>query len=154
MLQTLMLFTSTAFVALIVSLGLVLAVAHLNSERRRDKQTKGPIFHTFRISNIPRHMTKDQFRDILASLPDETSTAPGTATETNLFGWSFAPTAALSLSDRFCVATATFRVPPALDELEAALRYKIGIEASRLKVDPDFFGLTPLADPQQNVAVE
>jgi len=96
-------------------------------------------------------VTGDQIRDILTSL---SSTASGIAHQPNLLGWSFTPAAVSGLAERFWVATATFRVPPALSELEMAIKRKIGEEASRLTVDEDFFGLTPLADPPQNTAVE
>jgi hypothetical protein len=90
----------------------------------------------------------------LDSLPGEIGTPPDLDIQTNLSRWSFAPAAASTLSERFCVATVTFHVPPSLSELEAVIKRRIGVKASRLKVDLDFFGLTPLADPQQDVAVE
>ena len=106
---------------------------------------------TFRISNIPQGVTRDQFRDILTSL---SSTASGITHQANLLGWSFTPASVSGLAERFCVATATFRVPPSLSDLEMVLKREIGEEASRLTVDEDFFGLTPLAVPLQVPDVE
>ena len=153
MLQTLIVVTSTAAVALVLSLVFALAIACSNGKQKGDNQTKARVFVTFRISNIPKGVTKEQFRDILDSLSDEIITGPDTAL-TNYLGWSFAPAAASALSERFCVATTTFHIPPALDEVEAAIKRNIGVKAGRLRVDLDFFGLTPLADPQDDVAVE
>jgi hypothetical protein len=135
------LFVSTAALALILSIGLALIIARPNAKRTRVLHKSTRMFLTFRISNIPRDVTGDQIRDILSS------TASGIAHQPNLLGWSFTPAVVPGLAERFWVATATFRVPPALSELEMAIKRKIGEEASRLTVDEDFFGLTPLADP-------
>lgn len=108
---------------------------------------------TFRISSIPRRVDKEEFRDILTRLPIKTE---GIASQLkwNLIGFSYTPSAALSHADRYAVATATFANAPTLSELEKAIKRVIGIDASRLKVDLDFFGLTPLADPLHDVTVE
>lgn len=107
----------------------------------------------FRISNIPRRVDKDEFRDILTRLPIK---AEGAASQLKwtLLGFSYTPSAALGQADRYTVATATFANAPTLGELETAIKREIGIDASRLKVDLDFFGLTPLADPVHDIAVE
>ncbi|KAF2181720.1 hypothetical protein K469DRAFT_588829, partial [Zopfia rhizophila CBS 207.26] len=150
--QTITLVISTVVVVLFSLLGLALALASTNGRRISDNQGKARKFLTFRISNVPQSLSEGQFRDILIS--DDMSTAPDNTAQANLLGWSFAPAAASTISERFCVATATFRVPPAASKLEATFKRKIGVGAGRLKVDLDFFGLTPLADPQQNVNVD
>jgi hypothetical protein len=144
-------FVSTAALALILSFGLASIIARANGKRTRVLHKSTRMFLTLRISNIPQHVTRDQIRDILTSL---SSTASGVAHQRNLLGWSFTPAAVSDLAERFWVATATFRVPLALSELEMAIKRKIGEEASRLTVDEDFFDITPLADPLQNTAAE
>lgn len=106
---------------------------------------------TFRISNIPRAVTKDEFRDILTRLPSTAGTVDG---QSNLLGFSYSPTAVSTFAERYTVATATFANAPALSELERAIKREIGVGASRLIVDLDFFGLTPLADPFQGTVAE
>lgn len=141
--------------ALALLLSLTLVFTSVRSKRKSEQaNTKTlPANLTYRISNIPRHLTKAQFHDILLDLPGDI-TSKNTADQANVLGWSFAPTAAFALSERFWVATVTFRVPPPLHELETSLRRNIGFEAARLKLDLDFSGLTPLFDPEQGVAVE
>ncbi|GFP53804.1 hypothetical protein TASIC1_0003018200 [Trichoderma asperellum] len=107
----------------------------------------------FRISSIPRRVDKDEFRDILTRLPIK---AEGTASQLKwaLTGFSYSPSAAPDHAERYAVATATFANAPSPSELETAIKREIGIDASRLKVDLDFFGLTPLADPLRDIAVD
>ena|SRR5438034_283627 len=109
---------------------------------------------TFRISNIPRSVTKNRFGDILNIVAGAASISSGAPDQPRLLGWSFTPAAASALSERFYVATVSLRGPPAPIQLEAAIKHEIGDKASHLRVDLDFFGLTPLADPQQDVDVE
>lgn len=148
--ETMNLLVATAF-ALIMSLGLFgfgwTIKALPDSAKQRKPQTPRK-FLTVKISNIPKNVTREKLEHILAG-----TTSNGTD-ETNFIGSSFTPAAISGLSDRFCVATATFRTAPACGELEIAIKRKIGPEASRLKVDEDFFGLTPLADPLQDTEVE
>lgn len=110
-------------------------------------------FQTFRISNIPRYLTTEQFRDVLFHLPTRNK-ASQVIDGPNVLGWSYAPAAASSLSGRFCVATVTFHVPPVVEELEMDIKRACGSNASRVKVDLDFLGLTPLADPGETATVE
>ncbi|PTB43001.1 hypothetical protein M441DRAFT_45014 [Trichoderma asperellum CBS 433.97] len=107
----------------------------------------------FRISSIPRRVDKDGFRDILTRLPIK---AEGTASQLKwtLTGFSYSHSAATAHAERYAVATATFANAPSPSELETAIKREIGIDASRLKVDLDFFGLTPLADPLHDIAVD
>ena|SRR5436305_3709824 len=51
-------------------------------------------------------------------------------------------------SERSAIATATFSVPPAPNELESALKRKM-VDSALLRIDLNFFGLTPLADPHE-----
>ncbi|CEJ87104.1 hypothetical protein VHEMI04303 [[Torrubiella] hemipterigena] len=61
---------------------------------------------------------------------------------------------ASSLSSRFWVATVTFGIPIKADKLEIELKRHIFEAASRLRVDSDFFGLTPLSDPGEDASVD
>lgn len=131
----------------------ILVVLH-SKNKRIGREKKQSHLVTFRISNIPKRLTEIEFRDILLKLPDGASTSSVTSVRTNLSGWSFAPAAASTLSDRSWVATATFHNPPTLGHLETAIKREIGPEAGRVRVDSDFLGLTPLADCRQGTAVE
>ncbi|KAL7946857.1 hypothetical protein V8C42DRAFT_318947 [Trichoderma barbatum] len=107
----------------------------------------------FRISSIPREVNKEEFHGILTRLPTR---AGGTASnhKWTLLGFSYSPSAAPSHAERYAVATVTFANAPTLSELEKSIKREIGINASRLKVDLDFFGLTPLTAPLQDIAVD
>lgn len=142
---------STVILAIILSFGLAFIVPRPNYNTQPHIPRKNPRkYLTIRISNIPRDVTKDQFRGILRSLSKTTSDF----TSNNILGWSFTPAAIVGLSERFCVATVTFHIAPALGDLEVSLKRKLGEGATRLFVDEDFFGLTPLAAPLQSPAVE
>ena len=144
---------STALFGLILSFAFALIIVRSNSTRRRvPKKLRTPHkFPTFRISNIPREVTEDQFRDILTNLPVEVE---GILGQPNLLGFSYSPAAVSGLAERYWVATATFEGPLVSSDLETAIKRKIGVGAARLKVDLDFFGLTPLFHPPQNTDVE
>lgn len=147
------LLVATVMFAAILSFGLALLIPrpHMNLHRQAHIPRKSPRkYLTIRVSNIPRDVTRDQFRGILRSLSKTTSDF----TSNNILGWSFTPAAIAGLSERFCVATVTFHVAPALSDLEVSLKRKLGEGATRLLVDEDFFGLTPLAAPFQSPAVE
>ena len=98
---------------------------------------------TLRISNIPTKITKEEFKEVLANAAKKMSFSSGPASEP-LLGWSFARS---GHSDRFSVGTATFGIPPAPSQLEAAIKGALGEGSTYLRVDLDFFGITPLADP-------
>lgn len=125
----------------------------------RSKNLRMPLNDTrrslaFRISNIPREVVdKDNFRDILIRLPAE---AGDTASKSKwtLLGFSYSPSAAPSQAERYAVATATFEDAPTVSELEKLIKREIGVKASRLTVDLDFFGLTPLTNSLQDITVE
>ncbi|KAI9766643.1 MAG: hypothetical protein M1839_004798 [Geoglossum umbratile] len=105
---------------------------------------------TLRIFNIPGGVSKSDFEAILARVAVEVNALSDAADQPGLLGWSFAPAAH---SEGSFVATATFRASPAPVQLEAAIRRSAQLDWGRLRVDIDFFGLTPLADPT-NPAVE
>lgn len=125
----------------------------------RNKNMRVPLNGTckslaFRISNIPREVVdKDKFLDILTKLP---ATAGDTVNkhQSTLLGFSYSPSAAPSHAGRYAVATATFEHGPTVSELEKLIKHEIGVKASRLTVDLDFFGLTPLTDPLRDITVE
>ena len=144
---------STTIFALVLSLAWVLIVQRSNVTPKQKKIKTFNTSLTYRISNIPRQLTKERFEEILFGLTKKITPSDISA-ESNVAGWSYTPAAASGLSERFSVATVTFRISPALSDLERVIKSEIGIEASRLKVDIDFFGLTPLADPEEDAAVE
>lgn len=143
----------TTIFALALSLAWVLIVQSSSVVAKQKKTKTVNTSLTFRVSNIPRQLTKERLGDILFGLTSKLEPS-GITVESNVAGWSFAPAAASGLSERFSVATVTYRIPPSLSHLEKAIKSEIGIEASRLKVDVDFFGLTPLADPGEDATVE
>lgn len=96
-------------------------------------------------------MAKDKLEDILTKLPKATETDHD---QSNLLRFSYSPAAVSMLAKRFAVATVTFAEAPDLSELEKFLKKTIGDRDTRLIVDLDFFGLTPLADPLQDTLVE
>ncbi|KAI9763914.1 MAG: hypothetical protein M1840_009026 [Geoglossum simile] len=99
---------------------------------------------TLRISNVPGTISKSDFEAILAHVAAEVNAPSDAADQPGLLGWSFAATAH---SEGSFVATATFRASLAPAQLEAAIRRSAKLDWGRLRVDTDFFGLTPLADP-------
>ncbi|KAL7918158.1 putative ankyrin repeat protein [Trichoderma austrokoningii] len=138
------LLASTVMVAAVLSFGLALLIPRPNLHKEAHIPGKSPRkYHAIRISNIPCDVTRDQFLGILRSQSKATSDFASD----NILGWSFTFAAIAGLSERFCVATVTFRIAPALRDLEVSLKRKLGEGATRLLVDEDFFGLTPLATP-------
>ena len=103
---------------------------------------------TLRISNIPEGISKGGFEAILARVAVELGTLSDATDQPRLLGYSFA---AAAHADGSFVATATFCAPPAPAELEDAIRRSSQTDWARLRVDMDFFGLTPLADPASPV---
>jgi hypothetical protein len=156
MLKTLTVIAATAAVTVIFSLVLAFVINSKALWKGASMKKAGTRPLTFRISGIPRNVTKNEFRAILTNLTDEMSTTlpTGTADPLELLGWSFAPTAAAVHSGQSFVATATFHPPPAPSQLESAIKRKKGMEFGRLRIDLDFFGLTPLADLEEDPAVE
>jgi hypothetical protein len=144
---------STAAIAFIVSLRFIFISFYCSGTKRQmPMDSRVPCkFLTFRISNIPRYITPNQLRDILTSPLVAAECISG---QLDLLGLSHSPAALSSLAERYWVATATFHAAPDMTKLETAIKRQMGARASRLTVDLDFFGLTPLADPLQNTAVE
>jgi hypothetical protein len=99
---------------------------------------------TLRISNIPGSISKDEFEYILTDAAAGIIASPGAAYTPGLLGFSFA---ASGHSEGSFVATATFRTSPSPTQLESAIKRKPNLDWGRLRVDLDFFGLTPLTDP-------
>ncbi|KAK5989673.1 Protein SERAC1-like protein [Cladobotryum mycophilum] len=126
-----------------------------SSDLPRNQTVQKPVatrkFSTFRISNIPREVTENRFRDILTSLP---IIPRDIADQTALLGFSYSPHAVPSLAGRYSVATVTFKDAPAPGLLETAIKGEVGVAADRLKVDVDFLGITPLADSLQDSTVD
>jgi hypothetical protein len=129
-------------------LSLLLALAAWRLVPRTGTKPSRPKPLTLRISNIPGNITRVGFEDILTGLADKSSTSLSAADQPQLLGWSFARSGHSEISS---IATATFRVPPAPSQLESAIKSAIGAGSDHLRVDLDFFGLTPLADPQDPV---
>jgi hypothetical protein len=99
---------------------------------------------TLRISNILGSISKDEFESILTDAAAGIIASSSAAHKPGLLGFSFA---ASGHSGGSFVATATFRVSPSPTQLESAIKRKPNLEWGRLRVDLDFFGLTPLTDP-------
>ena len=99
---------------------------------------------TLRISNIPGSISKDEFERILTDAAAGIIASSGAAHKPGLLGFSFA---ASGNSGGSFVATATFRASPSPTQLESAIKRKPSLDWGRLRVDLDFFGLTPLTDP-------
>jgi hypothetical protein len=100
----------------------------------------------YRISNIPISVTKDVFRRAQVEF----------STDENLIGFSYSVAVASTLCSKYCVATARFIDTPDIDELQRYLHISLGKHASMLRIDADFFGLTPLHSPAkvQDITVE
>ncbi|VUC26118.1 unnamed protein product, partial [Clonostachys rosea] len=131
--------------------------AQLNLPKLQPKSTpkrstvKRKKFQTFRISNIPQSVTKEQFREALNKLSG--NDAEG-GSPSNISAFSFEPSAAFGLADRFRVACVTFVNSPDVGKLESTLKGEIGVEADRLRTDTDFFGTTPIYSPPENPSVD
>lgn len=119
-------------------------------EPQKSRRRPRPRFQTVRISNIPRHIP----RHILSEKINTLSRDSASSAEHNVIGLSCTPAAASILTQRFQVATVTFLVEPDLALLESSLRSELGIDASRLRIDSDFFGLTSLHGTLEDSTVE
>lgn len=116
-------------------------VALTRVQTRRLKRGK-PL--TYRISNIPISISREEFEAALTCSKDKLCHSDPFCPQPALLGWSYARS---GHSSQFCVATATFSASPAADEVEAAMKRELNLETTYLRVDLDFFGLTPLVDP-------
>lgn len=117
---------------------------------------------TLRISSIPIAITKDRLSKILECLaiPSTRTTEGKQYRGTNIMSISLAPAASCFDSDKYQVATVTFReIPPELsNRVSGTGTSNIWIEEAggeRFEVDVDshFLGLTPLNNPT-NPSVE
>ena len=135
-------------VVIAVVFSIVLEYAVRRTRLRRDPTTKepsrGPL--TLRISGIPGSITKAEFEEILKNVVHQISAASRLDDQSKL---SFAP----AHSRRAFIATATIHAPPSPPHLQSALGKNIP-ESNCLRVDLDFFGLTPLTNPGENCTVE
>jgi hypothetical protein len=133
---TFMLLTITTVAASVLSLAWMFAVW-----RGTGKVVAKPL--TLRISNIPGSISKDEFECILTDAAGIIASSGATHTP-GLLGFSFA---ASGHSEGSFIATATLRTSPSPTQLESAIKRKPNVDWGRLRVDLDFFGLTPLTDP-------
>lgn len=101
-------------------------------------------YQTYRISNIPISVAKDDLCEALAER----------SPNGNLVSFSYTFAVASTLASSYRVATVTFDEAPEIKELQKFLRAHFGRDASRLRVDADFFGLTPLYLPSHDIKVE
>jgi hypothetical protein len=132
-----MLLTITAVVISALSLAWMFPVW-----RGPEKVVAKPL--TLRISNIPGSISEDEFECILTDAAAGIIASSGAVYTPGLLGFSFA---ASGHSEGSFVATATFRTSPSPTQLESAIKRKPNLDWGRLRVDLDFFGLTPLTDP-------
>jgi hypothetical protein len=117
------------------------------STKTQAPQKRKPI--TFRVSNIPISITKEDFKLILECATDSLSHGKG-ASRCELLGWSYARS---GHSPQFCVATTTFRGSPDPGKLEAAIRHDVTKNLALLRVDSNFFGMTTIYN-HDNPAIE
>lgn len=101
---------------------------------------------TCRISNIPARVSKKEFEVALRTSGANLRVFGISRSATALIRWSYARS---GHSPHFYVATATFSTSPAPDVLEASIKKQLRLESTDLRVDLNFFGLTPLADPDK-----
>ncbi|KFZ13994.1 hypothetical protein V501_03431 [Pseudogymnoascus sp. VKM F-4519 (FW-2642)] len=111
---------------------------------------------TFRISNIPsqiykggseENLTQKGFKAILNDVQRGLLKNGGHSADMPAQTlYSFAPSAH---STRSFVATATIYNPPAPSQLESEIKSKIGGNSAQLRVELDFFRLTPLSAPEE-----
>jgi hypothetical protein len=138
---------TAAIVILIAgSLASLWAFARSASHKSQMKTRTRPL--TLRISNIPKDVTKSDFEKILKGLAAEMNASSSAPSDPGILGWSFA---ASGHSEQSCIATVTFHTSPAPTQLQMAIKRSIDVDWGRLRVDLDFFGFTPLADPSDPV---
>lgn len=145
-------------VFLYVSLTLSVAIVAWTYRASRQPVEKKPCATplTFRISNIPNqiykgsseeNLTQKDFEAILNDVQRGLSRNGGHSADMPAQTlYSFAPSAH---STRWFVATATIYNPPAPSQLESEIKSKIGGDSDQLRVDLDFFGMTPLSAPEE-----
>lgn len=150
---------STVFAVLfsiLLTLAIPITVGIFRASRKPDVKKPRAAPLTFRISNIPRkiykggseeNLTQKDFEAILNDIQSGLSKkVDPSADPPAQIQYSFAPSAHSAQS---FVATATIYDPPAPSELESVIKGKIGGNSAQLRVDLDFFGLTPLTAPEK-----
>ena len=138
----------TMILCLVVSLIASKTVWKRQKGSERPKASQSPL--TFRISNIPIEITNSRFQDILRSAIAQSSNSPTASPRPALLGWSLARSGHL---EQFLVGTVTLSSSQDPYQLRLTIEHAMGLESSELRVDLDFFGLTPLAYPE-NATVE
>lgn len=147
--------TTVVSTVLIVLFSILLTIAIFRASRKPDAEKPRAVPLTFRISNIPSKiykggyeetLTEKDFGVILNGIQSDLSKVDPSADPPAQVQFSFAPSAH---SARYFVATATIYDPPAPDQLELVIKGKIGSNSTQLRVDLDFFGLTPLTAPEE-----
>ncbi|KAL5349520.1 hypothetical protein ACLOAV_005815 [Pseudogymnoascus australis] len=126
------------------------------ASRQPGEKKPRPTPLTFRISNIPsqiykggseENLTQKDFEAILNDVQRGLLKNGGhSADMPPQILYSFTPSAH---SARSFVATATIYNPPAPSQLESEIKSKIGGNSAQLRVELDFFGLTPLSAPEE-----
>lgn len=105
-----------------------------------DEHTESASTVTFRISNIPSHLTGQQFLQTLDSdILDRSSRALE-----NVLGWSFAPAISPHV-EKFCIATIRLKsVPARFRSPDFSREIQLFATSPPLIIDKHFSGLTPL----------
>ncbi|KAH8679043.1 hypothetical protein BGZ60DRAFT_513281 [Tricladium varicosporioides] len=142
----------TIIFSILLTLAISITVGIFRASRKKPRAA--PL--TFRISNIPSKIYKDgseenltqkHFEAILNDIQSSLSKKVDPSTDSPAqVQYSFAPSAHSAQS---FVATATIYDPPAPSQLESVIKGKIGGNSAQLRVELDFFGLTPLTAPEE-----
>lgn len=144
----------SATAVVVATLLLLHRLPPLLSRLATSKKKEGKRYLTYRISNIPRSVNKNELYNTFVDISGHVASPENASVPAQVLGWSCAPSPAASLSQRFQVATVTLGILITASKLEMELKRRLGPDASRLKVDADFFGLTPLSDPGDDATVE
>lgn len=150
---------STVFAVLFsifFALAIPITIGILRASRKPNVKKPRAAPLTFRISNIPskiykggseEKVTETDFKAILNVIQSDLSKKvdPSSDAPAQML-YSLAPSAH---SARYLVATAIIYDPPAPSQLESMIKDKIGGNSAQLRVDLDFFGLTPLTAPEK-----
>jgi len=150
---------STVFAVLfsiLLTLAIPITVGIFRTSRKPDANKLCAASLTFRISNIPRKiykggseedLTDEDFKAILNGIQNGLSEkVDPSAVLPAQIQYSFVSSAHSAQS---FVATATIYDPPAPSQLESVIKGRIGGNSAQLRVDLDFFGLTPLTAPEK-----
>lgn len=105
---------------------------------------------TLRVSGIPAAIAADTFLSLMEEYITTNSTTEETEAEKNILLSSFAPSASSADRETMRVATITLR------DIPLVLRRggPVILQGFRVFVDVDFFGLTPLSNPEAEIDVE